>query len=258
MSSVRPGPESGTAFRWLLARALAARQVHPGRLTRPGTIEAPPCGPLPSEIPVLEQTGEFWRISYGGTTALLRHSRGLVLLAHLVRCPGKHIHVRELDAITPSGGSAVAREAPTPEGDVLPVLGDAGEMLDQRARAEYRRRITELRAELDDAERCHDLGRTDVLRAEIDLIADELRTATAAHGRGRRASADIERLRLAITRRIRAAIEQITKHHPALGAHLAATVSTGYHCAYAAGAGSTGERPLDCRCAIDVDRASRG
>jgi hypothetical protein len=233
----RAGAESGAAFRWLVARALSARQEHPAQADPVrGTIEEPACDSLPSEVPVLEQTGDFWRISYGGTTVLLRHSRGLVLLAHLVRCPGKHIHVRELDAITPSGGSPVARDSPTPAGDVLPVLGDAGEMLDQRARAEYRRRITELGAELDDAERCHDLGRTDAIRAEIDLIADELRTATAAHGRGRRASADIERLRLSITRRIRAAIEQITKHHPALGVHLAASVSTGYHCAYAAGA----------------------
>jgi hypothetical protein len=239
------GAESQAAFRWVMARALAARselrtQPDPAH----GAIDAPLSFNAPrSDVPALEQVGEIWRISYDGTTVLLRHSRGLVLLAHLVRCPGTNVHVRDLDAITPSGGSPVARDASAPQGDALPVPGDAGELLDERARAEYRRRIIDLRADLEDAERCHDLGRTDALRAEIDLIADELRTATAAHGRGRRASADIERLRLAITSRIRAAITQIAKHHPTLGEHLAATVSTGYHCAYMVGAaaGSPGE-----------------
>src|SRR5262249_61311921 len=76
--------ESGAAFRWLLARAVAARQVVP---PQSGGMPTPDTGA--SSLPVLEQEGEFWRIAYAGTTVLLRHSRGLALLAHLVRCPGR-------------------------------------------------------------------------------------------------------------------------------------------------------------------------
>jgi hypothetical protein len=184
--------------------------------------------------PILEQAGEFWRISYAGETIMLRHSRGLTLLGHLLRSPGVELHVRDLDAMTPSGGSPIAREAPAPEHGAVPIPGDAGEILDQRARDEYRRRIQELQEELEDAERCHDLGRSGALRIEIEQIAEQLRAGTAAGGRARRASADVERLRIAITRRIRSAIAQIAKHHPALGAHLAATVTTGNACAYGA------------------------
>jgi hypothetical protein len=206
----------------------ALRQVLAGRDTSPFAEEG---SPSPDE-PVLEQAGEFWRVSYAGTSVMLRHSRGFVLLAHLIRHPGRAIHVRELDAITPSGGSPVAREALAPEDGLTAGTGDADEVLDGRAKTEYRRRLEELRAELENAEGHNDLGRAERVRAEIDVLLDQLR---AAGGRLRRASPDVERLRGAITRRIRTSITQIARHHPALGAHLSANVSTGYFCGYAVG-----------------------
>lgn len=228
---------SGDAFRWLLANALASRPAAAVSDAMPGDAGMPPArGTLC--VPVLEQDGELWRISYAGTTVLLRHSRGLALLAHLVRCPDRDVHVGELDAITPSGGSALATEAAAPDRGVMPVPGDAGEVLDARALAEYRGRVAELRKELEDAEERHDLGRAESARAELDLLLDELRGAVGVGGRARRMSSDVERLRVSITRRIRSAIAQIAKHHPALGAHLAASVTTGYHCSYRLGTAS--------------------
>src|SRR5262249_29742998 len=228
-SNVAGEAEAEIGFRWLLERALGAR---PESTAEPGA--PPPACPV-ADSPVLEQEGDFWRITYDGTTVLLRHSRGLALLAHLVRCPGRDIHVRDLDSITPSGGSAVAREAPAPDAGVLPLPGDGGEVLDAQARAEYRRRVDELREELDDAEQRNDLGRAETLRAELDLLVDELQAAVGPGGRVRRASADAERERVAITRRIRSAIAQIAKHHPSLGEHLVSSVTTGYYCAYRPG-----------------------
>jgi hypothetical protein len=228
-ANVAAASEAGVGFRWLLERALAMR-----RETASEAEDVTPAS-AGSGPPVLEQDGQFWRVGYEGTTVLLRHSRGLALLAHLVRCPGQEIHVRELDSITPSGGSAVAREGPAPDSGVLPLPGDGGEVLDEQARAEYRHRVTELREELDDAEQRHDLGRAENLRAELDLLVDELRLAVGPGGRVRRASSDVERERVAITRRIRSAIAQIAKHHPSLGEHLTSTVTTGYYCAYRPG-----------------------
>lgn len=174
----------------------------------------------------IEPEGALWRIHYQGTTTRLRHSRGVALLAHLVRNPGCEIHVSALDAITPSGGVRA------PEAGVPPVPGDAGEILDAQARNEYRRRAAELRTELAEAEADNDLGRIASLRAEQEMLEDELRSAVGANGRPRRASSDAERLRVAITHRIRDAIAQIGRSDPALGAHLSACVSTGYRCGY--------------------------
>lgn len=225
--------EAGRALRLVLA-------LLPGSDEPSQEPSSPPAATLAADHeasrsldqPVLEQTGEFWRVSYAGTTVMLRHSRGFVLLAHLIRHPGRAIHVRDLDAITPSGGSPVPREAPAPD-DALPSgTGDSDEVLDGRAKTEYRQRLGELRAELEDAEGHNDRGRAERVRAEIDALLDQL---GAAAGRLRRASPDVERLRGAISRRIRTSIAQIARHHPALGTHLSANVSTGYFCGYAVG-----------------------
>jgi hypothetical protein len=218
--------QSGAAFRWLVGRALAGEQTHGVGQTDTRSARRPGAGV------VIEQEGGVWRVAYQGTTIRLRHSRGLALLAHLVRSPGREIHVSELDAITPSGGSAVARNAPAPEAGVVPAPGDAGEVLDAQARAEYRRRVVELREELEEAEARGDTSRVDAVRGELELLEDELRLAIGPGGRARRAPGDAERLRVAITHRIRAAIAQIARSHPALGTHLDASVSTGYRCVY--------------------------
>ena len=41
-----------------------------------------------------------------------------------------------------------------------------------------------------------------------------------------------ERARLAVTKRIKAAVKKIEQHHTALGLHLIASIKTGYQCAY--------------------------
>jgi hypothetical protein len=188
------------------------------------------------QTPTLEQEGDVWRITYQGTTIRVRHSRGVALLSHLLQNPGEELHVQALDALVPSAGAAVDR--PPVNAHALPIdgmslgLGDAGPVIDDRARADYRRRLAELRAELEDAERCNDPGRAATARAEMEQIGDELRAATGLGGRPRRASSDADRMRIAVTRRIRAAIEQLSKLHPALGEHLDTSVRTGFTCCY--------------------------
>jgi hypothetical protein len=209
--------QSGAAFRrW----ALDASVAH----VEPGVVPAQASGV------VLELDGDLWRIAYEGTTIRLRLSRGLALLAHLVQNPRQEIHVTTLDAITPSNRPGAAR-GPS-EGFAASSRGDAGEILDAQARAEYRRRATELRAELEEAEARHDASRIEAMRDELEQLEDELRLALGPGGRPRRAANDAERLRVAITHRIRSAIDQIARRHPALGEHLRASVSTGYRCVY--------------------------
>jgi hypothetical protein len=45
-------------------------------------------------------------------------------------------------------------------------------------------------------------------------------------------SAMEQRARLAVTKRIKAAVKKIEQHHATLGSHLSATIKTGYQCAY--------------------------
>jgi hypothetical protein len=104
--------------------------------------------------------------------------------------------------------------------------------LDEPARRACRERMAELRTELDDAEHCHDLGRAEGLRTELEAVEHELSAAFDRHGRPRRAASDLDRRRVAVTKRIRAAMAQIAAACPALGEHSSASVRTGVHCVY--------------------------
>ena len=58
------------------------------------------------------------------------------------------------------------------------------------------------------------------------------RRRSSSDGRGTRREDDRDRPRSAVTKRIRAAIEHLRKHHPALGRFLMASIHTGYNCVY--------------------------
>ncbi len=65
---------------------------------------------------------------------------------------------------------------------------------------------------------------------------EAIRLALAVDGRaasGDASSADAERARLAVTKRIKAVVRKIAANHPSLGYHLGTTIRTGRFCAYA-------------------------
>ncbi len=166
----------------------------------------------------LVRDGEAWAVSCRGRSFRLRDTRGLRILAQLIERAGEDVHA--LDLV----------DAPPAEGGVD--RGDAGELLDARARAEYRARLVDLRDDLADAERRGDLGWIDRLRTESEAIQTELSRAFARDGRARRGGSAAERARSAVTRRVREAIARIAEHDPELGDHLAWAVTTGVTCSY--------------------------
>jgi hypothetical protein len=110
--------------------------------------------------------------------------------------------------------------------------GDAGPLLDETARTAYRRRLAALDVDAHDARARGDAGGLQRLEAERDALVAELSRAFGLGGRARRAGSPGERARTTVTARIRGAITQIERAHPALGAHLDATVHTGSFCRY--------------------------
>jgi len=184
----------------------------------------------------LRQEGEYWTVCYDGSVAHLKDAKGLRLLARLLADPGREFHVVDLAAAGCQAPRPGAARAGAAAGDgelaVRPDLGDAGELLDARAKAAYQARLGELAAELEDAERCHDAGRAATAAAERDFLVAELARAVGLGGRDRRAASHAERARLNVTRAIRAAMANLARANPALGAHLTATIRTGRYCCY--------------------------
>jgi hypothetical protein len=67
-------------------------------------------------------------------------------------------------------------------------LGDASEMLDEHAKAAYRRRLFELRDELKEAKELGSVERAEQAEEEIDALTRELSRAVGLGGRNRRAA----------------------------------------------------------------------
>jgi hypothetical protein len=106
-------------------------------------------------------------------------------------------------------------------------------MLDARAKDAYRRRLDQLDAELDRASMRGDAARAENLESERQALLDELRRAAGLGGRDRGINDERERLRKTVTARIRDTLRRLDERHPALAAHLRASVHTGTLCVYA-------------------------
>ena len=218
-----------------LAQSLA-QALHQARRRGPrGIGEREAREPIPTPraaIPanVFRRDGDYWNIAYADRVVRLKDSRGLQYLVRLLRHAGQEILAIDLVQGAPTGDRGTGIGAQT----AAPISGpqSTDPALDAQAKAAYKQRLDELRDELSEAETNNDLGRAERARAEIDMLAAQLRGALGLGGRDRPAGSDLERARSAVGKRIRAEIKRIRSVHPALGRHLAATVTTGYFCAY--------------------------
>jgi hypothetical protein len=192
---------------------------------------------LPAEAAgnVFRQEGEYWTVRYDGSVVRLKDTKGLRQLARLLAQPGREFHAADLEAVEGQGARAgpVGTRAAGAELGARPDLGNAGELLDATAKAAYKARLDDLRAELEEAERFNDPVRAAKARHERDFLVGELARAVGLGGRDRRAASHAERARLNATRAIRAAIANLARACPSLGRHLAATIRTGRYCCYA-------------------------
>jgi len=109
--------------------------------------------------------------------------------------------------------------------------------------AAYRARLAELDDDLAEAEAANDIVRAERARTERDFLLDELSSSIGLGGRARASGADpVERLRKAVTARVRDTIRRIEAVHPELAGHLSNSIRTGTYCSYQP------ERPVVWHC----------
>jgi tetratricopeptide (TPR) repeat protein len=173
-----------------------------------------------AETNVFRREGDYWLVVFDGQTVRVRDLKGIRYLAQLLANPGREIHV--LDLVAGETGQSLA-------------LGDAGAMLDERAKTAYRRRLTEIDDDIDQARALEDAVREAQADAERDFLVRELARAVGLGGRDRPATSASERARSGVTRAVRQGIAQLDEHNPALGEHLNQAIRTGTYCAYVPG-----------------------
>jgi len=187
---------------------------------------------------IFRKEGEYWTIGRGGNAFRLKDTKGLGYLAHLLRHPAVEFHV--LDLAGGIGSQRDDHETGLPRGEQdlekagihVSSLGDAGEMLDDQAKATYRRRLSELREELEEAKERGNVERAEQAEQEIDALTKELSRAVGLGGRNRKAASASERARQSISKTIKTVLERIAQSDVTLGDILSRCIKTGTYCSY--------------------------
>jgi predicted ATPase len=201
----RGGPSAPPATAVRRARAVLAGEGA-GEV---GDVAVPP----PPAGASLVREGEGWTVAFAGRSVQVRHRKGMDDLAALLARPEVEVHCLELMGAVDVGGGA-------------------GPVLDDEARRQYQRRITELQEEVDDAAAANDPARGERAEQELDALVEQLTAAFGLSGRARSTGAAAERARSAVTFRLRSAIGKLAELHPELGRHLENAVRTGTWCSY--------------------------
>jgi len=178
---------------------------------------------------VFRREGDYWTVSWNGNVVRLKDAKGLNYISYLLANPGRQVLACELAATGTASGDQPASIEP---GNTAANLGDAGALIDVKARGQYRRRATELREDLAEAVKLNDPGRAARLRSEIEFLRDQIAAAVGLNGRSRKAASHSERARLMVTKAIKAAIAKVRARDAAIGRYLATSIKTGNYCTY--------------------------
>ncbi|MFK0184301.1 ATP-binding protein [Streptomyces rubiginosohelvolus] len=166
------------------------------------------------------RNGPVWQLRWDGVTVHVPDAKGLRDLHSLLGLPGADIPAVRL--LAPEGG------------DLVVAAGQLGgdPVLDEEAKRRYKEHLDRLDAEIDRAAARDDTQQVEKYDRERQSLLDELRTAAGLGGRTRRLGDQTERARKTVTARIRDTLRKLDTLHPALAAHLRASVTTGTTCAY--------------------------
>jgi hypothetical protein len=204
----RFGPDDAVAARHELATA--RREASALGIPLPGKVEydgAMEC----------TRHGRSWRIALGSRTVMVQHSIGLLHLAVLIANPRQEIPAIDLVA----GVEALASDS-----------GFAQPVLDRMAIGQYRHRLSQLHAKIDELEARDDTRRAAEAYAERDWLTAALSNASGIGDRTRRFTDDPERARIAVSKAIRRAISRIAEADAVIGENLRNRIRTGIRCSY--------------------------
>ncbi len=168
---------------------------------------------------VLQNQGKTWLIEYAGIAKTVDGSKGMEYIACLLGHPREEYHATQLRAV-------VAGET------YVPAAGPSETVLDDQAVARYRRELSGIEEDLDEARSMSDLGRTAKLSEDRAQLIAQIKQATGLGGKRRKAVDDHERARQSVSKAIHTARKMIEAVHPSLAQHLQNCLDIGEFLAY--------------------------
>lgn len=219
-----------------LARGDAARDSLIQLVT--GSGHEPPLRPI-EQPNILRREGQIWTIAFRGYSTRLKQSKGILYLARLLAHPGDTFHVIDLGqhvgTLSPPTEARPPRDQEKAQLDLDGFhhgTGNAGPMIDARAKAEVNHNLVELDEALQTALARGDTDEAAELDEMITTLSGYLSSGTAIGGRARQFRSEDIRVHDAVTKAIRRMLESIAAYHPELGRHLDRSLNIGWDCAY--------------------------
>jgi tetratricopeptide (TPR) repeat protein len=163
--------------------------------------------------------GDTRTVGWGDSSVVVRDLKGFRYIAHLIAEPGREFHAGDLVRLETGAAPVHAADAGLP-------------VLDESAKAAYRRRLAEIDEDMEDARAANDLGRVELAERDRDYLVAELQRAVGLGGRDRKVLDDGERARVSVTRSIRYSLDRLAEFAPGVAAHLHQHVRTGIYCSY--------------------------
>lgn len=179
---------------------------------QPASVQEPAAEPGPG-LCQFQRKGGLWECSYAGLTVMVQNLKGFSDLVLLMKRPEEEIHCSELI------GSVMVKEK-------------GFDLIDQKARKSYQKKILDLQDEIAEAERASNYRDVARLQNEYDQILEHLSRSLGLAGKTRKSPSQVDKARSAVTWRIRSAIRKLEESHPLLAKHLSLTIKTGTFCSY--------------------------
>jgi len=174
---------------------------------------------------VASEAGEFVTFKYMDTAVTMKKTKAMRQLVWLIENPNTDIPATVLAQIDGSSSNTQSRSLPysATRPSRIPVI-------DGQARAEYGRRVREIRNML--GEPTNDPADEVALREELGWLNEVLAKARGLNGRTRFVGDLEERARISVRNNLSNAIKRVRRQGERMGVHLANSVHTGSCCSY--------------------------
>jgi len=196
-----------------------AQETSPG----PTTTQSGPTPPTGAEYPKVEaefcfhRDGDGWLVRAFGEQGHFRNLKGFGYIAKLLTCPGKPVPMVELIASGDANAMATLRTLATAH---MPQS-----VLDDDARRNIKRRLEELKADIERAEQSDNFTEAEVLRNEFQRLCEHVKATTRPGGKSTRFSKSTDKMRARIANALKRAYEALRKAEmDELAAHLETSI----------------------------------
>ncbi len=239
----RDGNVDGSKLEWQAARSAFESFGARGWVDRcdaileGGDLRVALPAPIAFSEGVFRREGDTRVVRLGGHATVIHDLKGLRYIERLLAEPGREFHVLDLVAVENGSLPTISRSS---DGRGDDGRGDDGRLaagglpvLDERAREAYRRRLSEVDEDIEEATAMNDIARRELAERDREYLIAELRGAVGLGGSHRSTGGSGERARTAVTRSLRYALARLAEHHPVAASHLEQRVQTGTYCSYA-------------------------